>query len=206
MATLLTAGWFLAFAITGHLPFLAQMVTVATGNYDPSYDSFAEPPPFPLTILATLLASAINLYGSVGITRGGLLAADGHSITVPAMVKNIPWLRVIGTTVLYNLVILLIALLSLGYLSFIGSFFLMFAMVAVLDGNVSAPAAISRSASLVRHNFGRCLGFFLLAASLNALGLLLCVLPAVLVFAPVTSIAIAHFYRALSTGTPAATS
>ena len=156
----------------------------------------------------SLLGSVLNLGVStllnMGVSAFYLNAHDNpDTVELSSLWHPQPFWKFLGATILTGLAIILgLVLLIVPGIIFMLMF--MFVMFIVIDRELGPVEAMKESARITRGYKWPLLGFVLVLALINVVGLLALVV-GLLVTVPVTSLAFAHAYRALTAnaGAPA---
>ena len=147
---------------------------------------------FGMILVAVLAGAAQSAY------LGGLLdIANGQSVTIGTFFRP----RNVVNVVIASLIIGVAS--AIGSIVFIGSFvvalFALFAIVALVERNLSAIDGIKASFDLVKNNFVQVLITYLIVAAIVSVGLIVCFV-GILVSLPVGALYLVYAYRKLTGG------
>jgi uncharacterized membrane protein len=149
----------------------------------------------------SLLGTSLNLAASTLISMGAtsfyLAAHDApDTVDLSPLWHPRPFWKFLGTSLLVGLAVI-VGLILLIVPGIIFAMMFMFATFVVIDRELGPINAMNESARIAKGYKWQLLGFIVVLALLNLLGLIALVV-GLLVTVPVTSLAFTHVYRALS--------
>ncbi len=149
------------------------------------------------SVVGSLLNLAVSTLVNMGVTSFYLKAHDHpDTVELSALWHPQPFWKFLGATLLTGLAIV-VGLILLIVPGIILMLMFMFVMFIVIDRGLGPVEAMKESARITRGYKWQLLGFVVVLALINLVGMLALVV-GLLVSVPVTSLAFAHAYRALT--------
>ena len=190
--------WF--FVGTGVVVLIAYLIAGGiVSGIDAALTGDAKDPSLVGSVLNLALSTLLNM----GVTAFYLNAHDNpDTVELLSLWHPQPFWKFLGATLLTGLAII-VGLLLLIVPGIIFMLMFMFVMFIVIDRGLGPVEAMKESARITRGYKWQLLGFVLVLALINVLGML-ALLVGLFVTIPVTSLAFAHAYRALTANAVAA--
>ena len=195
------------YGIVYALAFALAPDSVTTYNSDGGGFDYQTSASFGIGSIAVMVIGGIILFIVVAVIQSAYISAlldiaNGQQVSVGSFFKP----RSVGNVILATVIIGVLT--SIGYAlcvlpGLVVAIFTMFAIVALLDRNLSATDSIKASYEIVKANFGQVLLTWLVLAAIGIVGALVCGV-GLLVAIPVAALLEVYAYRRLSGGEVAA--
>ncbi|MGH9806506.1 MAG: hypothetical protein ACRD9W_04480 [Terriglobia bacterium] len=173
------------------------IVYLVAGSFVEAIDRLLSGNPQDPSLVGSLLNLGLSTLINMGVTAFYLNAHDNpETVTLSSLWHPQPFWNFLGATILTGLAIV-VGLVLLIVPGIIFMLMYMFAMFIVIDRGLGPIKAMKESTRITRGYKWQLLGFVLVLTVINLAGAL-ALLVGLLVTVPVTSLAFAHAYRALS--------
>jgi uncharacterized membrane protein len=175
----------------------ATSYTSDSSGFEFAY-SMSSPASFAVTAIGWIVALIVGGAIQSAYYSGILAIANGEQVTVGSFFKP----RSVGNVIVASVIVSVLTTIGLFLCVLPGlavAFFMVFAIIALLDRNLAPIDAIKASFNIVKNNFVQVLLMFLVVAAVAIVGALVC-LVGLLVAIPIAALIEVYTYRRLSGG------
>lgn len=148
-----------------------------------------------MSLLTSLVGTAVACVLSAGIIRGAIDITEGKKFDLAAAFGNLDYAKVIIVSILLS-ILTSVGLLLCVLPGVVAAFFTAFSLYFVVDKRIDPIESIKSSFALVKNNFGDVLVLLLASVAICIVGVIACFV-GLLVAIPVVQIAWAYAYKRL---------